>query len=82
MLGIAYGGLFAAFSPHVSGPHWLRGLAFGFLIWLVMMLAFLPLCVIPELKLTDFGLVRYNPPDDQAPVLIGDQRGSRRPAFQ
>lgn len=40
----------------------------------MMMLAFLPLCVIPELKLTDYGLVRFKPPQDQGPVLIQDQR--------
>lgn len=40
-----------------------------------MLLAFLPLCVIPELKLTDFGLVRFNPAGgDEGPVLIQDQR--------
>ncbi|MAQ71206.1 MAG: adenine deaminase [Alphaproteobacteria bacterium] len=40
-----------------------------------MMLAFLPLCVIPSLKITDFGLVRFSPDKgDQEPVLIDDQR--------
>jgi Adenine deaminase C-terminal domain len=47
-----------------------------------MMLAFLPLCVVPALKLTDFGLVRYNPSEDQAPTLLADQRGLRRPALR
>ncbi len=40
----------------------------------MMMLAFLPLCVIPSLKITDFGLVRFDPPHDNAPVLLSDQR--------
>jgi adenine deaminase len=43
-----------------------------------MVLAFLPLCVVPALKLTDFGLVRFAPPRDEGPVLIHDQRGSGR----
>lgn len=43
----------------------------------LLMMAFLPLCVIPELKLTDFGLVRFNPAKgDEEPILIRDQRGS------
>jgi adenine deaminase len=38
---------------------------------------FLPLCVIPALKLTDFGLVRFEPfSGDLGPVLIDDQRGA------
>jgi adenine deaminase len=41
------------------------------------MLAFLSLSVIPALKLTDFGLVRFAPPQDEGPVLIHDQRGRR-----
>ena len=40
-----------------------------------MILAFLSLCVVPALKLTDFGLVRFAPPQDEGPVLIHDQRG-------
>ncbi len=40
----------------------------------MMMLAFLPLCVIPKLKLTDYGLVRFDPLQDHGPVLIQDQR--------
>jgi len=43
-----------------------------------MVLAFLSLCVIPELKLTDFGLVRFAPPEDEGPVLIHDQRTLHR----
>jgi adenine deaminase len=43
-----------------------------------MVLAFLSLCVIPALKLTDFGLVRFAPPQDEGPVLIDDQRDLRR----
>ena len=39
-----------------------------------MILAFLSLCVVPVLKLTDFGLVRFAPPQDESPVLIHDQR--------
>ena len=43
-----------------------------------MMLAFLPLCVIPSLKITDFGLVRFSPDKgDQEPVLIDDQRRNK-----
>jgi hypothetical protein len=38
----AWGGLFAVFSPHLPGPHWVRGIMFGLLAWLVMMVAFLP----------------------------------------
>lgn len=45
-----------------------------------MVMAFMPLCVIPEIKITDFGLVRFDPARDQAPVLIQDQRGMRLPA--
>jgi len=45
-----------------------------------MVLAFLSLCVIPALKLTDFGLVRFAPPRDEGPVLIHDQRRSPHPA--
>jgi hypothetical protein len=44
---VLWGGLFAVFSPHVPGPHWVRGLAFGGLIWLAMMLAFLPSAGLP-----------------------------------
>jgi hypothetical protein len=51
VLGIAFGGLFAAFSPHVPGPHWLRGLLFGVLVWLVMMIAFLPAAGMPMFAL-------------------------------
>lgn len=40
-----------------------------------MLTAFMALCVIPELKLTDWGLVRFNPAQgDHGPVLIDDQR--------
>jgi hypothetical protein len=39
---VVWGGLFAAFSPHVPGPHWLRGLLFGVIVWIAMMVAFLP----------------------------------------
>ena len=47
-----------------------------------MALAFLPLSVIPNLKLTDFGLVRFSPQNgDQGPVLINDQRNLRPTAL-
>jgi hypothetical protein len=42
-----WGAGFAAFSPHLPGPHWLRGLMFGALAWLVMMIAFLPSAGMP-----------------------------------
>ena len=42
-----WGAGFAAFSPHLPGPHWLRGLMFGVFAWLVMMIAFLPSAGIP-----------------------------------
>lgn len=51
VIGIAYGGLFAAFSPHFPGPHWVRGLAFGVIIWLAMMIAFLPTAGMPMFAL-------------------------------
>ncbi len=44
---VVWGGLFAVFSPHLPGPHWLRGLMFGVLTWLAMMLAFLPAAGMP-----------------------------------
>jgi len=41
----------------------------------LMMLGFLPLCVIPDAKLTDFGLTRFNPAQGiMKPTLIDDQR--------
>lgn len=55
----------------------------------ILHLAFLSLCVIPTLKLTDHGLTRFDPAQgDLGPVLIDDQRlkrsqsltTSRRPA--
>ncbi len=42
-----WGAGFAVFSPHLPGPHWLRGLAFGILAWLLMMVAFLPSAGLP-----------------------------------
>jgi hypothetical protein len=42
-----WGAGFAAFSPHLPGPHWLRGLIFGALAWLAMMVAFLPSAGLP-----------------------------------
>ena len=41
----------------------------------LMMLGFLPLCVIPDAKLTDFGLTRFNPElGIMEPTLVQDQR--------
>ncbi len=42
-----YGPGFAVFSPHLPGPHWLRGATFGVLAWLAMMIAFLPSAGLP-----------------------------------
>ncbi len=42
-----WGAGFAAASPHLPGPHWLRGLAFGVFAWLAMMIAFLPSADMP-----------------------------------
>lgn len=48
VIGVAlWGAGFAVFSPHLPGPHWLRGLIFGLLAWLVMMIAFLPAAGLP-----------------------------------
>jgi hypothetical protein len=44
---VLWGGLFAAFSPHLPGPKWLRGSLFGILAWLVMMVFFLPAAGLP-----------------------------------
>jgi adenine deaminase len=42
----------------------------------VLQMAFLALCVIPNLKLTDHGLVRFSPQEgDLRPTLVRDQRG-------
>src|SRR5258708_3845578 len=38
---------FAAFSPHLPGPHWMRGLIFGAFAWFVMMVIFLPAAGMP-----------------------------------
>ncbi|MEM7210040.1 MAG: adenine deaminase [Pseudomonadota bacterium] len=41
----------------------------------MMMLGFLPLCVIPDAKITDFGVTRFNPAEGiLEPVLVEDQR--------
>ena len=41
----------------------------------LMMLGFLPLCVIPDAKITDFGITRFNPAEGIVkPTLIADQR--------
>jgi adenine deaminase len=48
----------------------------------ILYLAFMPLCVIPTLRVTDFGITRFDPSiGDQGPVLIDDQRrpAARRP---
>jgi hypothetical protein len=44
---VLWGAGFAAFSPHLPGPHWLRGAMFGVLTWLVMMILFLPTVGMP-----------------------------------
>ncbi len=38
---------FAVLSPHLPGPHWLRGLIFGVLAWVAMMVLFLPAAGLP-----------------------------------
>jgi uncharacterized membrane protein YagU involved in acid resistance len=45
--GVMWGLGFAVFSPHLPGPHWLRGAIFGILAWLIMMVAFLPVAGVP-----------------------------------
>ncbi len=41
----------------------------------LMLLGFLPLCVIPDAKITDFGITRFNPAEGiMKPILIDDQR--------
>lgn len=48
VIGTTLWGLgFAAVSPQLPGPHWLRGLLFGAFAWLVMMTAFLPTVGLP-----------------------------------
>lgn len=42
-----WGAGFAVLSPHLPGPHWLRGVLFGILAWLAMMIAFLPSAGLP-----------------------------------
>jgi hypothetical protein len=43
VVGVGLWGVgFAVLSPHLPGPHWLRGLMFGAAAWLVMMVVFLP----------------------------------------
>ncbi len=45
------------------------------------LLGFLPLCVIPDAKITDFGLTRFNPAAGiMRPTLVNDQRTGRQPA--
>ena len=41
--GVLWGLGFAVFSPHLPGPHWLRGAIFGVFAWLCMMAVFLPM---------------------------------------
>ena len=41
--GVLWGLGFAVFSPHLLGPHWLRGATFGVFAWLCMMVVFLPM---------------------------------------
>lgn len=48
VIGVTLWGMgFAALSPHLPGPHWLRGLLFGVAAWLAMMVAFLPSAGLP-----------------------------------
>jgi hypothetical protein len=48
IVGVGLWGVgFAAFSPHMWGPHWARGLAFGVIAWLLMMVIFLPAAGMP-----------------------------------
>lgn len=42
-----WGSGFAVVSPHLPGPHWLRGMMFGVAAWLAMMMAFLPSAGLP-----------------------------------
>lgn len=46
-----FGAGFAAFSPHLPGQHWVRGLLFGGATWLLMMMAFLPTAGVPMFAL-------------------------------
>jgi hypothetical protein len=48
IVGVGLWGVgFAALSPHLPGPHWARGLMFGVLAWLAMMIVFLPAAGMP-----------------------------------
>jgi uncharacterized protein DUF6789 len=48
VVGVGLWGVgFAAFSPHLPGPHWLRGLIFGAFAWFLMMVIFLPAAGMP-----------------------------------
>src|ERR1043166_8019632 len=42
-----FGAGFAVFSPHLYGPHWVRGLTFGFGTWFLMMTAFMSAANLP-----------------------------------
>jgi len=44
---ILWGGIFAVLSPHLPGPHWLRGMIFGTAAWFAMMVLFLPAAGLP-----------------------------------
>ena len=44
---IAWGLGFAVVSPHLPGPHWLRGAMFAVVAWVLMMVAFLPAAGLP-----------------------------------
>ena len=44
---VLWGTGFAVLSPHLPGPHWLRGLIFGVFTWLAMMILFLPSAGMP-----------------------------------
>ena len=42
-----WGASFAAFSPHLYGPHWVRGSTFGCVTWFLMMTAFMSATDLP-----------------------------------
>ncbi len=37
-----WGGVFALFVPVLKGAYWLRGISFGVIAWLLMMVAYMP----------------------------------------
>ena len=40
---LVWGAIFPLAYPHLRGPAWLRGLLFGFVAWMIVMLAIMPL---------------------------------------